>query len=198
MPGAGGRVFQPGYILHSAVHKSRPDCHAVWHCHPIETTALCQTQTQLLPISQEALLALKKGISVHPFEGSANDVDEQPRLLANLGPTNQIVLLANHGPMVLGSDLKEAFSTMWFLTRACQYQVQAMAAVGGDLARLNLPDNAKRQEMEQRAQNFDSAGPTATATTTATERHEFDTAALMWDCARREAERHFGADTIYC
>ena len=58
-----GRVFKAGYVLHSALHKSRHDAHAVWHCHDLDTTALCQTSTGLLPLSQEATFALHKGVA---------------------------------------------------------------------------------------------------------------------------------------
>ncbi|KAK1734618.1 class II aldolase/adducin head domain-containing protein [Skeletonema marinoi] len=128
-----GRVFKPGYVLHSAIHAARHDVHAIWH--------------GILPLSQEASYVLKKGLSFHPFEGSANDESEQPRLVANLGPTNQFLMLEDHGPIVACPTIEEAFHGMYFLTRACKYQMKSFAAVGGDLSRINIPDDESKMRL---------------------------------------------------
>jgi ribulose-5-phosphate 4-epimerase/fuculose-1-phosphate aldolase len=57
----------------------------------------------------------------HPFEGLANDLSEQPRLVENLGPSNQMLMLEDHGPIVACPTLEEAFAGMFFFTRACKY-----------------------------------------------------------------------------
>ena len=129
----------------------------------------------------------------HPYEGSVNSLDEQERFVTSLGPTHKVLMLENHGPVVLGARLEEAFSTMWFLTRACQYQQRALSSVGGDLSRINLPCDQIRQEMDRRAAKFDEAPQEKEKETV--EKH--DTEALMFECARRAAERHFGAENIY-
>mmetsp|Transcript_7907 Transcript_7907/g.21993 ORF Transcript_7907/g.21993 Transcript_7907/m.21993 type:complete len:284 (+) Transcript_7907:174-1025(+) len=90
VPHSQGRVFKPGYVLHAALHEGREDVHAIWHCHQLESTAICQTTTGLLPLSQEATFALAKGVSHHPYEGSVNSLDEQPRFLQSLGPKNKV------------------------------------------------------------------------------------------------------------
>ena len=200
VPPSQGRVFKPGYVLHSAIHEGRDDVHAIWHCHQLESTAICQTTTGLLPLSQEATFALAKGIAYHPYEGSVNSLDEQPRFLESLGTTNKVMMLEDHGPLVVGSRLEESFSTMWFLTRACQYQVRAMSSVGGDLSRINVPTEEIEKEMNDRADKFDEA-PTIKVQREDGKEEEVvekhDTEALMFHCARRAAEREFGAENIY-
>jgi len=199
VPHSQGRVFKPGYVLHAALHEGREDVHAIWHCHQLESTAICQTTTGLLPLSQEATFALAKGVSHHPYEGSVNSLDEQPRFLQSLGPKNKVLMLEDHGPLVVGSRLEEAFSTMWFLTRACQYQVRAMSCVGGDLSRINIPTEEIEKEMNDRADKFDEA-PTIMVQRDGVEEEvveKHDTEALMFHCARRAAEREFGAKNIY-
>ena len=148
----------------------------------------------------EATFALAKGIAYHPYEGSVNSLDEQPRFLESLGPINKVMMLEDHGPLVVGSRLEEAFSTMWFLTRACQYQVRAMSSVGGDLSRINVPTEEIEKEMNDRADKFDEA-PTIKVQREDGQEEEVvekhDTEALMFHCARRAAEREFGAENIY-
>jgi ribulose-5-phosphate 4-epimerase/fuculose-1-phosphate aldolase len=194
-----GRVFKPGYVLHSAIHAARDDVHAIWHGHDIDTTAVTQTKFGILPLSQEATYALSKGVSYHPFEGSANDLAEQPRLVKSLGPTNQILMLENHGPLVSCPTIEEAFTGMYFLTRACKFQVKALSAVGGDLSRIHLPSNKTKNEMFRRMEKFDEAPSHGDATLQKNKIEEsvHDTPGLMFAYARRSAEKVFGADSIY-
>ena len=191
-----GRVFKPGYVLHSAIHAARDDVHAVWHGHDLDATAISQTNFGILPLSQEATYVLNKGLSYHPFEGSANDLSEQPRLLKNLGPTNKMLMLEDHGPIVAGLTIEEAFHGMYFLTRACKYQVKALSAAGGDLSKINMPDDTTMSEMVKRMDKFDEA-PIGTKDNASSGEATHDTTGLMFAYARRTAEKHFGASSIY-
>eukprot|EP00537_Pseudo-nitzschia_pungens_P006047 CAMPEP_0172363446 /NCGR_PEP_ID=MMETSP1060-20121228/6807_1 /TAXON_ID=37318 /ORGANISM="Pseudo-nitzschia pungens, Strain cf. cingulata" /LENGTH=279 /DNA_ID=CAMNT_0013086189 /DNA_START=73 /DNA_END=912 /DNA_ORIENTATION=+ len=183
-----GRVFKPGYVIHSAIHRGRPDTHAVWHVHPLDTTAVCQTRFGLLPISQEASLAAKRGLSYHPFEGTANSIDERERLVQNLGPTNQILMLENHGPLVASPTLHQAFAGMFFLTRACTFQIKALSSVGGDLGKIHTPSPDLEEEMLARSKRFDEAPQKGV---------QHDSDKLMFDYAVRAAEQAFGKENIY-
>ena len=182
------RVFKPGYVIHSAIHQGRPDVHAVWHVHPLDTTAVCQTKYGLLPISQEASLASKRGLSYHPFEGTANEVEERERLVVSLGPTNQILLLENHGPVLASPTLAQAFAGMFFLTRACTFQIKALSSVGGDLSKIHITSTTQAQEILERSKKFDDAPQ---------EGVQHDSDLLMYQYAIRHAEQTFGKDNIY-
>jgi len=200
-----GRVFKPGYVLHSAIHASRDDVHAIWHGHDLDATAVSQTKFGVLPLSQEATYALNKGVSYHPFEGSANDLSEQPRLVKNLGPTNQIMILEDHGPIVACPTIEEAFAGMYFLTRACKFQVKSLSVAGGDLSKIHMPDDELLDEMVRRMKKFDEAPSSAEVKSTLDssngekngEEVAHDTPGLMFAYARRSAERKFGPDSIY-
>jgi len=191
-----GRVFKPGYVLHSAIHAARDDVHAVWHGHDLDASAISQTKFGILPLSQEATYVLSKGLAFHPFEGSANDLSEQPRLVANLS-TNQMLMLENHGPIVACPTLEEAFHGMYFFTRACKYQVKALSAAGGDLSKINMPDDSTMNKMVKRMENFDEAPTGNNKEDKITSGIMHDTSGLMFAYARRSAEKTFGSDSIY-
>lgn len=199
-----GRVFKPGYLLHSAIHTARHDVHAIWHGHDLDASAVSQTKFGILPLSQEASYVLQKGLSFHSFEGSANDPSEQPRLVSNLGPTNQMLILEDHGPIVACPTIEEAFQGMYFLTRACKYQIKSFAAAGGDLSKINIPDDESKEEIMRRMKNFDEAPTSSKSTSNNTNNSEkkddvvmHDTPGLMFAYARRSAERVFGKGQIY-
>ena len=58
--------------------------------------------------------------------------DEGPRLVASLGD-KRVLVLRNHGMLVVGSDVFNAFRWMWTLQRACEVQVAAAALPGPDV-----------------------------------------------------------------
>ena len=85
----------------------------------------------LLPLTQNAMYF--GGIGYHDYEGPAVDLDEQKRLVADLG-RHEAMILRNHGLLSVGTTIAEAFVTMYWLDRACQAQVFAL------LAKTKLPD----------------------------------------------------------
>lgn len=66
-------------------------------------------------------------IAYHDYEGVVLNLDEQARLLANLGD-HEGMILRNHGLLVACASIPEAFNSIYRLERACQVQVAAMAA----------------------------------------------------------------------
>src|SRR5436853_595542 len=78
------------------------------------------------PISMVAT-AFHGKLSNHDYEGPSLDLDERGRLLKNLGD-NQAMMLRNHGLLVTGRSVPEAFLRLYRLERACQIQIDAAAA----------------------------------------------------------------------
>jgi ribulose-5-phosphate 4-epimerase/fuculose-1-phosphate aldolase len=81
-------------------------------------------------------------IGYHDYEGLALEMDEQARLTRDLG-THKVMILRNHGLLACGESVAEAFDLMYYLERACQSQVSAMA--GG--AKLRLPPPAVAEKV---------------------------------------------------
>jgi ribulose-5-phosphate 4-epimerase/fuculose-1-phosphate aldolase len=65
-------------------------------------------------------------VAYHDFEGVVVDLDEQARLAANLGDS-EVMILRNHGLLVVGQTVGQAFNNIYRLERACQTQLLAMA-----------------------------------------------------------------------
>ncbi len=119
-------VNPAGFTIHSAVHEAREDAGCVIHLHTVAGTAVSSQAEGLLPSNQTAML-LNGRIAYHDFEGVALDHDERPRLVADLGDKD-VMILRNHGTLAVGRTVAEAFTQMYFLERACAMQV---AAQGG-------------------------------------------------------------------
>ena len=131
----GNGINRAGYVIHSAVHRARPDVHCVMHTHTAAGIAVSAQDHGLLPMSQHAMRFTER-LGYHDYEGLALELDEQARLTHDLGSHNAMIL-RNHGLLTCGATIAEAFDLMYYLERACQSQVTAMA--GG--AKLRMPPN---------------------------------------------------------
>ena len=126
-------VNPAGFVIHSAVHQARADAHCVLHTHTRCGIAVSAQKAGLLPLSQQATFILGS-LAYHDYEGVAMHEEEKPRLQADLGHANHLIL-RNHGLLTLGSTVADAFLSMYVLEAACQIQIAAQA--GGELTRVS-------------------------------------------------------------
>jgi ribulose-5-phosphate 4-epimerase/fuculose-1-phosphate aldolase len=148
-------VNYAGFVIHSAVHMAHAARHrVVMHTHTRAGMAVCALKEGLLPISMVST-AFHGKLAYHDYEGPSLDLDERERLLANLGE-HQAMVLRNHGLLVTGRSVPEAFLRLYRLERACQIQVDAAAAgtlnvMGDNLAGKSGADMDRFSEMESEA-----------------------------------------------
>lgn len=145
------RVNAAGFNIHSAVHMARHDLAFVLHTHTAAGIAVSAQEHGLLPISQHALKFHGK-LGYHDYEGIALNPEEKARLVRDLGSHNAMVL-RNHGLIVGGRTAADAFHEIFFLERACQAQVAAMA--GG--SQLRFPPESVRQLTASQFERDESA-----------------------------------------
>jgi ribulose-5-phosphate 4-epimerase/fuculose-1-phosphate aldolase len=86
-----------------------------------------------LPISQQSTFVLAS-LAYHGYEGVAFRDEEKPRLQADLGHAN-FLMLRNHGLLTVGNTIADAFLAMYIFENTCQIQVAAQA--GGALTEVN-------------------------------------------------------------
>jgi len=130
---------QAGFVIHAAIHRARDDAHCVVHTHTEAGMAVSALQCGLLPITQMAMRFAS--VAYHDFEGVVVNLDEQARLVADLG-TSDLMILRNHGLLALGRSIPETFDTIRRAELACATQLRAMAAG----APLVLPSEAVQRE----------------------------------------------------
>jgi ribulose-5-phosphate 4-epimerase/fuculose-1-phosphate aldolase len=119
-------VNPAGFVIHSAVHAARPEVGCVLHTHTRDGIAVAAQPDGLLPISQQATVALAS-LGYHGYEGIALRDDEKPRLVRDLG-NNMALILRNHGLLTVGPTVADAFLAMYTLQRACEIQIAAQSS----------------------------------------------------------------------
>jgi ribulose-5-phosphate 4-epimerase/fuculose-1-phosphate aldolase len=117
-------VNKAGFVQHSLFHRELPDAHAIIHTHTTATVAVSSLEEGLLPVNFYAC-NFQGQIGYHDFEGITVREEEGVRLLENLGGKS-ILMLKNHGPVVMGKTLPAAFQKYWALQRACEHQIETM------------------------------------------------------------------------
>lgn len=127
-------VNPAGFTIHSAVHAARTDAGCVLHTHTRAGIAVSAQEDGLLPLSQISLIPYAT-VSYHDYEGIALNEDEKPRLVADLGTSN-FLILRNHGLLTVGANIPDAFLFMYALETACQTQIMAQST-GGALTPIN-------------------------------------------------------------
>ena len=125
-----GRIIGPsdydvnpaGFTIHSAVHMARHDAQCIVHTHTVGGVAVSSLACGLQPCNQWALQFYQR-VAYHDFEGIALDHGERERLVRDLGPSHQAMILRNHGLLTLGASVAEAFILMVNFERACRVQI---------------------------------------------------------------------------
>ena len=113
-----------GFTFHGAIHARVPDAHCVMHVHTTPTLAVCCLDEGLSYTNFYSAQLYGK-VAYHEFEGITVHLDEGQRILDS-AQGKPVLLLRNHGPVVMGASLAQALSLMWLVNRACEVQMASM------------------------------------------------------------------------
>ncbi|WJD65117.1 class II aldolase/adducin family protein [Pseudomonas kurunegalensis] len=116
-----------GFTFHGVIHKEVQEAHCVMHTHTTATMAICCSERGLEFTNFYSAMLYDK-LAYHEFEGITLHAEEGRRILESSNG-KPVLLLKNHGPVVMGSSIANAFSMLWRLQRACEVQL-ATASLG--------------------------------------------------------------------
>ncbi|CAD5219491.1 unnamed protein product [Bursaphelenchus xylophilus] len=121
-------VNKAGYVLHSAIHKARPDMKCILHLHTAVVAAVSSMKCGLLPICQEAMII--GSVAYHDYQGIVSEESMREKIVEDLGDKN-VLLLRNHGFVACGESVEDALHLAFHTIIACETQIRA-ARVGID------------------------------------------------------------------
>jgi ribulose-5-phosphate 4-epimerase/fuculose-1-phosphate aldolase len=127
-------ISRGGFCIHSAIHMGTASAVCVMHAHSEATIAVSNYREGLLPLSQHALRFYGK-IAYLDYTGIFDTAEKRealPRTLAG----GDVLMLRNHGPLVIGQTVAEAFSRLYYLERACRMQVATLSQCRDSAAEL--------------------------------------------------------------
>ncbi|WP_133650950.1 aldolase [Paraburkholderia flava] len=123
-----GRPEATAFYIHARVHRQMPRVKAAFHTHMPNATALCLLEgTPLLWLGQTALKFYGRTAVDEHYNGLALDASEGDRIAAAMGDAD-VLFLKNHGVMIAGPTIAEAWDDLYYLERAAEVQLKAMSA----------------------------------------------------------------------
>ncbi len=140
-----GNISRAGLVIHLGVLRGRPDLNAVFHTHTPANMAISAQRFGLLNLTQHAV-RFHDRIAYHPFGGFEFDMDGRNVLLESLGD-RYLMIMRNHGVLVGGRNIAEAYVKHYFLEISCRAQVAALSA-GLDNVDL-IPDDVAEHAARQ-------------------------------------------------
>ncbi len=121
-----GVVELSAQCIHAPIHRIS-GAQVVLHTHQTWAVALNMLKdNRLLPASQTAAFFHGHIAYDDTYAGTADTLEEGERLAAVLG-TKQIVFMKNHGVLVTGQTVAQAYRRLYKLERVCRAQVLAMS-----------------------------------------------------------------------
>ncbi|KAF9870756.1 hypothetical protein CkaCkLH20_11858 [Colletotrichum karsti] len=142
----GGNMSLPsnaaGFLIHSALHKARPDVNAACHAHTVYGKAWSTFGRPLEMINQDACIFYGKAQAVYEdFGGVVFDEEEGKRLAEALGPEGKVMTLTSHGLLTVGETVDEAAYLFTLMEKSCQVQLLAEAAAANGIPKRIIADN---------------------------------------------------------
>lgn len=118
-------VEATAFFIHGRVHNGKPNAACVLHTHMPYATALAILDGGRLEMaSQNALRFYGRVAYDELYNGLVLDTEEGDRICAQMHNAD-VLFLANHGVIVCGATVAQAFDELYYLERACQVQVLA-------------------------------------------------------------------------
>jgi ribulose-5-phosphate 4-epimerase/fuculose-1-phosphate aldolase len=116
------------WYLHSHLHQHVLRARCVLHTHMPNTTALaCLADFEFLMLDQNATRFYRRIAYDRNYSGMALDDTEGERVASLLGADKSVLFLGNHGVIVIGRSVAEAFDELYYLERAAELQVLALS-----------------------------------------------------------------------
>lgn len=115
------------WALHSALHRECPHARCALHVHSIHATVLASLQDSILPpLEQNSAMFFNRQVVDDQYGGLAFD-DEAKRCAEALSdPKKFVLIMGNHGIMVIGATVAETFNRMFYFERAAEVYVRAL------------------------------------------------------------------------
>lgn len=121
-----GAVNPVGLLLHTALHRARPDVAAVCHAHAPAGSTWASLERRLDPITQDACVFFERQALIRAPR-IVRDAEAATRFADAFGD-KRVAIHAGHGVFTTGSSVDEA--AWWFvlMNRCCDDQLRAEAA----------------------------------------------------------------------
>lgn len=127
-PSRPGAPDPTAWGLHGSLHRRCPHARCAMHVHSIHATVLaCLADSTLPPIDFNTATFHGRHVIDEHFGGLALEEEEGERcarLLAD--PKVKVLIMGNHGVLVIGESVADAFNRLYYFERAAEIYIRAL------------------------------------------------------------------------
>ena len=144
---AGAGHWEPtAFFTHSRIHAEIPRAHCIMHSHMPYATALASlADMRILPINQSSMRYIERTAYLETYGGLVLD-DAQAELIFAAFSDKDVVLMANHGVMIIGRSIAECLYDLHYFEIAARDQW--LARNSGEALRFITSDIAARTAVQ--------------------------------------------------
>lgn len=113
------------WCIHGTIHRTLPQARCLLHVHSPYATALSYLKDpEIKPIDQNTARFFNRVAVDMNYGGIAHHEEEGKRIASVLG-NKRIMMMANHGVLVIANSVAEAYDELYYLERACKTLILA-------------------------------------------------------------------------
>ncbi len=113
--------------LHSSLHRLCPHIRCAMHVHSIHATVLASlADSALLPIDQNTATFFNRYVIDHEYGGLAFEQEGIRCAALFKDPAKKVMIMGNHGVMVVGDTVADTFNRMYYFERAAETYIRAL------------------------------------------------------------------------
>ncbi|MDF0595706.1 class II aldolase and adducin N-terminal domain-containing protein [Psychromarinibacter halotolerans] len=113
--------------LHGAIHRHCPHARCAMHVHSIHATVLAILKDSILPpVDQNAAMFFDRQVVDTEYGGLAFEEEGERCAQLFADPKKSVMIMGNHGIMVIGQTVAETFTRLYYFERAAETYVRAL------------------------------------------------------------------------
>ncbi|WP_172298088.1 class II aldolase and adducin N-terminal domain-containing protein [Pseudoruegeria sp. HB172150] len=113
--------------LHGAIHRHCPHARCAMHVHSIHATVLAILEDSVLPpVDQNAAMFFDRQVVDAQYGGLAFEEEGERCAQLFADPKKTVMIMGNHGIMVIGKTVAETFTRLYYFERAAETYVRAL------------------------------------------------------------------------
>ncbi|MCZ8078792.1 MAG: class II aldolase and adducin N-terminal domain-containing protein [Rhodobacteraceae bacterium] len=113
--------------LHGSIHRALPHARCVMHVHSIHATVLASLADSRLPAIDQNSAMFHNRLVVDDHYGGMAFEEEGARCATLLAdPRTTVMVMGNHGVLVVGQTVAEAFNRLYYFERAAETYARAL------------------------------------------------------------------------
>ena len=133
--------------LHGGIHRLVPHARCAMHVHSIFATVLASLKdSRLPPIDQNCCTFFDRYVIDDGYEGLAFEEEGERCAALFTDPKKKVMIMGNHGVLVIGQTVAETFNRMYYFERACETYIRALQT---GMALRVLPDEIAEKTAQE-------------------------------------------------